>query len=63
MVGSESNAVDAAYERDTETGIRAEPAEDVAGFIHRSIGVVEQSSVALLSGTIAFNIGYGKVSH
>ncbi len=61
LVGSESQEADAVYDRDTETGSGVEAAEDVASFIHRNIGVVEQSSVALLSGTIAFNIGYGKV--
>jgi len=33
----------------------------MAEFLHRNVGVVEQSSVTLLSGTIAFNIGYGKM--
>lgn len=39
----------------------AEEEDDVLQFIQRHVGVVEQSGVALLSGTIAFNIGYGKV--
>lgn len=43
-----------------EEGERAE-AEDLAAFIHRHVGVVEQSSGSLLSGSIRYNISYGKV--